>query len=191
MCVCACMQVLDIDVQLKRMQLVLERVERCESAAAAQRPAGRQGRAQSPQESQPPQVSFDTHTHTHTHTARARARAYTCALFRPVRTSLCVCVLVCVCVCVCVLPQAPLTLSEIESVYEGLYKEFREEYVLYNLGAAALAHALPRMQVRHVTHRDTYTHTHTHTHTRIMMQKTHARPSDYMFFCRHTEVLDA
>ncbi len=42
--------------------------------------------------------------------------------------------------------QPQLTLDEVEAVYGGLYREYREEYVMYSLGAVALAHALPRLQ---------------------------------------------
>lgn len=36
-----------------------------------------------------------------------------------------------------------LTLSGVEAVYSGLIKLYREDYIMYNLSAAALSHALP------------------------------------------------
>jgi tuftelin-interacting protein 11 len=41
---------------------------------------------------------------------------------------------------------AATSLAEVEAVYSSLARSFREEYVLYNLAAAALAHAMPRLQ---------------------------------------------
>jgi len=39
----------------------------------------------------------------------------------------------------------PLTLDQVEAVYSRLAEQYREEYILYNLAAAALAQALPRL----------------------------------------------
>jgi tuftelin-interacting protein 11 len=41
-----------------------------------------------------------------------------------------------------------LSLEEVEAVFDHLYRAYHEEYVLYNLGAAALAAALPRLTQR-------------------------------------------
>jgi hypothetical protein len=41
-----------------------------------------------------------------------------------------------------------MSLENVEGVFDHLYRAYHEEYVLYNLGAAALAAALPRLTQR-------------------------------------------
>jgi len=44
----------------------------------------------------------------------------------------------------------------VEAVYAGVLRQYREEYMLYNIASAALSHALPRLsaalQVGGITH---------------------------------------
>lgn len=46
------------------------------------------------------------------------------------------------------LPAATTSLADLAAAYGRIRQQYREEYVMYGLAQAALAQALPRMQVR-------------------------------------------